>query len=213
MIKFPFTLLIQSIQSSNYYYATLKYAQFYFSNLTFMRDEIFGSLSPLLIAILHGDSKLLRTILDTFGYPHECSSDLTPIEFCSQQAQYSSLDTICCYLIRSGSTKKIQFRLTEFEYLLHSKIDSCHTVISQILNVREDMRFPNLAYIRSESKVYEKKSLMKFLLKLQKGNLPITENDGSIKQKNKIPGKNSLSTFSGNKKYIKSEVEILTVPF
>jgi hypothetical protein len=179
-----------------------------------MRDEIFGCLNPLLITILQGDSKLLNTILEKWGYPYEFSSFMTPIEFSFHNEQLSCLETICKYLIKNNQVKKIWFTLKEFKILLKSQLTSCHEVLSQILTIREEMRFPALAYMKNDITIGAKKNLMKFLLKLQKGGKQTIEEDFTIEVKDTELSKErnkKLKKVQSNK--IKTEVDILTVPF
>jgi hypothetical protein len=110
--------------------------------------------------------------------------------------------------------KKVWFKLDEFKILLKSELHFCHELLSYVLTIREDMRFPALAYIKKNTQISAKGNLMKFLLKLQKGGKPSIEEDFTVEVKdlkqNEERNKKLEKLINPN---IKSEVDILTVPF
>lgn len=212
--NFPFDSITKMIESNNYHHPILRFSMFYFNNLNFMKDNYFGCLNPLLITIMHGDSKLLNTILNLYGYPFEFSSELTPIEYSFQHKQLSCLESICRFLIRHKLVKKVCFKLDEFKVLLKSELNYCHTLISHILTIREDMRFPALAYIKNNIQIDAKKNLLKIILKMQKGGEPSIEEDFTVEitdLKQNEERKKKLENLKNEN--VKSEVDILTVPF
>lgn len=211
---FPFDSIKKMIQSTNYHTPILRYADYYYRHLQTMRDEIFGCLNPLLITILHGDSKLLNSILERHGYPLEFALSETPIEFSFRQHQLSCLETLCKFLIRKGLVNQIWFTLSEFRILLRSGLVVCHEVLGQILTVRPDMRFPALAHMAHDCQIEAKSTLMKFLLKLQKGGRPPTEEDLTVEPRDSLQSKRRTQWLEKRLEAPrKSEVDILTVPF
>jgi hypothetical protein len=202
------------VQTSNYYNPILLFSKYYFSKLDNMNDNIFKSVNPLLVTIFHGDSKLLKVILQKYGYPHEFKNSVTPIEACCSQEQFSCLETICQYLIKKEEIPNIWMNLNEFQLLLRSGLPSCHEVLSKVFTVREEMKFPALAEIKKDIKIEVKPNLMSFLLKLQKGYSKVIEEDLSVEvndqKKNKRRRKKVASV---QKSIVRSEVDILTIPF
>lgn len=211
---FPFNSIIECFKPDNYESNILIFAQYYFSKLPHLKDEIFGCLNPLLFSIFHGNSKLLQTIVQDYGYPKEFSLCMTPIEYSKLRSQDSCLETICIHLIKSEKTPEIKFNLKEFKILLKSKSEYSHEILSGVLTVHPEMRFPALAKIKRNINIEAKKELMKFLLKMQKGGVKCLENDFSVEytdQKKNLKRNKKIKTKLKND--MKSEVDILTVPF
>lgn len=211
---FPFDSVEKMVQSNNYYNPILRYTRYYFSRLDMNKDLVFGGLNPFLVSIFHGDSKLLKVILENHGYPREFGSTLTPIEACCTQEQFSCLETICQYLIKSEQIANVWFNLNEFQLLLKSRLTSCHEVLSQVLTVRPEMKFPALAEVKSDLQLEVKPNLMSFLLKLQRGYSKAIEEDLSVEVRDERKNSSRRKRIARSQKSeVKSEVEILTVPF
>lgn len=201
---------------SNYYNPCLRYANFYFSKLEDMKDNLFGCLNPLLVSIYHQDSKLLKKILNKHGYPRQYLHTLTPIEMCHYHNQFSCLDTICSYLINNDLVSQIHFTKKEFQILLESRSEFCHQVLGQILVVREDTRLHNFAFLPESSKISSSPDLLHFLVQLQSENKKKEENisktwmDARFKQKRQ---KNNNKEKMARENSLKFEVDILHLPF
>ena len=209
--EFPFESLMNSFNFDNYQNPILDFSKFYFSKLTLGKDSLFESLNPFHFAIFHGDSKLLEKLLEKYGYPREFECAMTPLEYANLRSSLSSIETICGYLVRSDKTSKINFTNLEFNILLSSGLKTAHDVLSEVLVAREERNFPNMAEMNSELRVDAKSSVLSFLLKLQKGARKSKEEDGSVETVEH--GKKSSKKKIKKKEQIKTEIDVLTVPF
>ena len=207
--SFPFDLVHKIIDKTNYHRPCLRYAEFYFSGLDRMEDNQFGFLSPILMAIFHSDSRLLKAILDKHGYPVSFSMGITPIELCRHLRQHSCLDTICSFLVSKGLVKRVRFTKRDYQILLGAESGYCHAVVGRMLAPNRDVKFRNFAYLASGFRLDYHSNLLGFLVALQTENNTQSQSVleewwskkfGQAKQKAK-------------EKRLMKEVDVLSLPF
>ena len=212
LANFPFDLISEMINETNYESSCLQYAQFYYSSLENMEDRKFGWLSPLLVCIIHSDSDLLATILRRHGFPLAYAEDKSPIVLCKRLGQISCLKAICLHLLRNNLVEKVKFCKEDFRILLRTNLPHCHAVVSGILKPNKQVKLQIISSFQSDLTMQSETSLLRFMVAIQKENHEHKTRFIRKLSKKALSNKSDHSR-SLRQKTIIEEKQILNLPF
>ena len=149
-LTFPFEHLQNSLLSENYKESLLKFAEYYFSQLTESNEDYtYGPLNPLLICLYHEDVPLLGELLDKYKYPSKVHGYFSPIYFCVKYRLFSALKKICKKL--NARDHLVYFSREDFKCLLSSNLTSAHKLMASIPSTPLLEAFPKSMRIKDSN--------------------------------------------------------------
>jgi hypothetical protein len=147
--SFPYESLIRSFNQITYESHIRTFSEYYFNSINGYnnKDLFFGAMNPLLFAIYHNNSNLLKDMLNKYTYPSFISNYISPIEFAFALNHRTNIKVLCDYLIKTHGD--IHFSRADFKILLQTDIMSCHKLISSIPRTPKIKIIPRLLYMDS----------------------------------------------------------------
>lgn len=130
--QFPFESLSRCFEEEGLQESILRVAEYYFRKIreTNAEDHIYGPFNPLLFAIYHNQTDLLKTLLETYFYPQSTKNYISPLSFSFLRSYHSAVKVICDYLIKSR--QPVKFSRLDFQCLLSSPLGYCHRLLALI---------------------------------------------------------------------------------
>lgn len=143
-LKFPSESFLKGCRKTNYQFHVKEYAKYYFDKLKKLnyKDDVYGPLSPLYLAIHHNDEKLLEDVMNMGRYPREVVNYWSPLQFALKMNYYLVIKVLCEKL--SKRDYFVEFSIIDFQELLTSKYSFCHQLIVTIPYKPLFKNFPNL---------------------------------------------------------------------
>ena len=147
--SFPYESLIKSFNQLNYEYHILTFSEYYFNSIKAYnnKDLFYGAMNPLLFAIYHNDSNLLKDLLNQYTYPSFISNYISPLEFAFALNHRTNIKVLCDNLIKNYG--EIHISRADFKILLRTDIISCHQLIANIPRNPKIQIMPKLLYMDS----------------------------------------------------------------
>lgn len=130
--EFPFESLGKCFEEESLQDSIMRVADYYFKKIrqTNAEDYIYGPFNPLLIAVYHNQTDLLKNLLEKHFYPQSTKNYLSPLTFSFLCSYHSAVKVICDYLIRTR--QPVKFSRLDFQYLLRSPFSYCHKLLAFI---------------------------------------------------------------------------------
>lgn len=167
LFKFPLYSLLHSVSSFDNHTHIMEFAKYYFARLATFNNEdhVFGVLSPLLFAICSKKPDLLRTLLETYGYPQSVSDYKSPLSFAAEAKRSLEVQVICDYLIARNC--QVEFSHEDFRNLLESSQSQCHSLMATIPSKMTGQGLPLHINLKQSREIFHFDSVSNFIQKVK----------------------------------------------